>query len=125
MPRRRRGLSRKESAAKPAREGCEKCKEPTLRERMKTPFFSILLCSILMMQIAFAQNAPIAQAPGHPAAAGQTAATSAPTPLPTPAITGPLKAAPPNTFDAGPFKKVAVNGILTGMGLWQGNHVVG
>src|SRR5215472_14693909 len=85
---------------------------------MKTVLFSIL-----MMQTAFAQNPPVAQAPGQPAAAGQTAQT--PTPLPTPAITGPLKAAPPTTFDAGPLKKVAVNGILTGMGLWQGNHVVG
>src|SRR5262245_12947982 len=82
-----------------------------------------VLLSILMMQTAFAQNPPVAQAPGQPAAAGQTAPT--PTPLPTPAITGPLKAAPPNTFDAAPFGKVAGNGILTGMGMWQGNHVVG
>src|SRR6478736_3140480 len=56
---------------------------------------------------------------------GQTPPPSAPTPLPTPAITGPLRAAPPTTFDAGPFGKLAVNGALTGMGLWQGNHVPG
>src|SRR5262249_62369471 len=85
---------------------------------MKTVLFSIL-----MMQTAFAQNPPVAQAPGQPAAAGQTAQT--PTPLPTPAITGPLKAAPPNTFDAGPFGKGAGNGILAGMGLLQGKHRVG
>src|SRR5262249_7122355 len=84
-----------------------------------------LLFSVLMLQIAFAQNPPSAQAPGQPAPAAQPAQTSPPTPLPTPAIIGPLKAAPPTTFDAGPFEKVAVNGILTGMGLWQGNHVAG
>ena len=97
---------------KPARKGSAKYFKTQLRgERMKAVLFSIL-----MMQTAFAQNPPVAQAPSQPAAAGQTAQT--PTPLPTPAITGPLKAAPPNTFDAGPFGKVAGNGILTGMGLW-------
>src|SRR5262245_6821566 len=84
-----------------------------------------LLFSILMMQNAFAQNPPSAQAPGQPAAAGQPAQTSAPTPLPTPAIIGPLNAAVLTASDAGPFDKVAVNGILTGMGLWQENHVLG
>jgi hypothetical protein len=65
------------------------------------------MSSLLLAQVALAQTPP------------------APTPLPTPAITGPLQAAPPNTFDAGPFGKLAVNGALTGMGLWQGNHVPG
>ena len=55
----------------------------------------------------------------------QTSAPPAPAPLPTPSITGPLQAAPPNTFDAGPFGKLSVNGIVSGMGLWQGNHVPG
>jgi len=32
---------------------------------------------------------------------------------------------PPAIFDAGPFGKVAVNGFLSGMGLWQGNHIPG
>ena len=49
----------------------------------------------------------------------------APAPLTTPAITGPLQAAPPNIFDAGPLGKLNVNGIVSGMGLWQGNHVPG
>jgi len=36
-----------------------------------------------------------------------------------------LSGLPPFTFDAGPFGKIAVNGILTGFGLWQDNHVPG
>src|SRR5205823_1325915 len=62
---------------------------------------------------------PDAQAPAAPA---QPPATS---PLPTPAITGPLAAQPPAIFDAGPFGKIAVNGILNGMGSWTGNYVPG
>src|SRR5690349_19503564 len=49
----------------------------------------------------------------------------APAPLTTPAMTGPLQALPPATFDGGPFGKIAVNGILSGTGMWQGNHVPG
>ncbi|HVV47915.1 MAG TPA: outer membrane beta-barrel protein [Bryobacteraceae bacterium] len=52
-------------------------------------------------------------------------AQTPPAPLSTPAVTGPLQAAPPTTFDAGPFGKIAVNGILSGMGLWTGNYVPG
>ena len=57
--------------------------------------------------------------------AGQAAAPAAPSPLPTPPITGPLQAAPPIIFDAGPLGKLNLNGIVSGMGLWQGNHVAG
>jgi Putative beta-barrel porin-2, OmpL-like. bbp2 len=32
---------------------------------------------------------------------------------------------PPAIFDAGPFGKIAVNGILDGLGMWTGNHVPG
>src|SRR5690348_968121 len=49
----------------------------------------------------------------------------APAPLASPAITGPLQGAPPAVFSAGPLGKLAVNGIVSGMGLWQGNHVPG
>lgn len=66
-----------------------------------TYFFSISLC--------WAQNTPPA----------------APAPLPTPSITGPLQQLPPATFDAGPLGKLSVNGLLSGMGLWQSNHVPG
>ncbi len=46
-------------------------------------------------------------------------------PLSTPAITGPLSNLPPAVFDAGFFGKISVNGVLSGMGLVQNNHVPG
>ena len=57
--------------------------------------------------------------------AGQPATPAAPSPLSTPAITGPLHAAPPITLDAGPLGKLDLDGIVSGIGLWQGNHVAG
>jgi Putative beta-barrel porin-2, OmpL-like. bbp2 len=45
--------------------------------------------------------------------------------LPTPAMTGPLATASPHTFDAGPFRKLDVTGIVSGIGMAQGNHVPG
>jgi hypothetical protein len=78
---------------------------------------------------AAAQNAPAPQpADGQmPAdqAAPPPAAAAAPAVLPTPAIVGPLASPPPAMFDAGPFGKIAVNGILDGMGSWTGNYVPG
>ena len=56
---------------------------------------------------------------------GSIDSPSAPAPLPSPAITGPLQAAPPITFEGGPFGKLSLDGIVSGMGLWQGNHVPG
>jgi hypothetical protein len=53
------------------------------------------------------------------------AAPAPATALPTPSITGPLAGIPPVTFDAGPFGKIAVNGILNGYALGQGNYVPG
>ena len=73
------------------------------------------------MQIAFAQN----PSPSQPGAAGQNANPPAPSPLTTPTITGPLQARSPNTFDAGPFGKLDVNGVLDGLGIWTGNYVAG
>ncbi|MGA8029779.1 MAG: outer membrane beta-barrel protein [Bryobacteraceae bacterium] len=72
--------------------------------------YIVLFCAIL--PVCFAQ----APAPAN---------NPAPAPLPTPAITGPLQALPPATFDAGPFGQLSVNGVLSGTGLWQGNHVPG
>lgn len=60
-----------------------------------------------------------------PASSGGATADPPPAALPTPAITGPLAWLPPAFFDAGPFGKVAVNGILDGMGMWTGNYVPG
>jgi Putative beta-barrel porin-2, OmpL-like. bbp2 len=47
------------------------------------------------------------------------------TPLPTPSITGPLQASPPLTIDGGPLGKLDVDGILSGLGLVQSNHIGG
>ncbi len=55
----------------------------------------------------------------------QTTPPPAPTALPTPAITGPLQAAPPIALEGGPLGKLSLNGVVSGMGLWQGNHVPG
>jgi Putative beta-barrel porin-2, OmpL-like. bbp2 len=52
-------------------------------------------------------------------------AAPAPTPLPTPSVTGPLQWLPPALVDAGPVGKMSVNGIASGMGMLQGNHVPG
>ena len=52
--------------------------------------------------------------------AGQPATPAAPSPLSTPAITGPLQAAPPITLDAGPLGKLDLDGIVSGIGLVAG-----
>jgi hypothetical protein len=85
---------------------------------------AIALCFGLA-SVCCAQNAPATQAPDQAKPAEAKPADPAPTALPTPAITGPLQGLPPAVFDAGPFGKIAANGILTGTGLWQGNHVPG
>lgn len=48
-----------------------------------------------------------------------------PPPLPYPALTGPLQTASAFTFDAGVFGKLNVNGIVSGIGVWQGNPLPG
>lgn len=55
----------------------------------------------------------------------QPAAQTTPSPLSTPSITGPLQAAPPITFDGGPLGKLSLDGVLSGIGLVQSNHVAG
>ena len=80
---------------------------------------------MILMPVAFAQNPPAQQGPQQSSTANQNAQPSAPMPLPTPSITGPLQAAPPTTFEAGPFGEIAVNGILDGLGMWTGNYVPG
>jgi hypothetical protein len=73
-----------------------------------------------------AQNATPDQKPAEQKAAEQKPQDPAPpTPLTTPAITGPLAQQPPAMFDAGPFGKIAFNGIVNGYGRWQSNPVPG
>lgn len=88
---------------------------------------AIALCCGLAT-LCTAQNTPAAdpQTPAEGAAAAAApAAPAAPAALPTPSITGPLAGLPPAVFDAGPFGKIAVNGLLSGVGLVQNNHVPG
>ena len=72
-------------------------------------------------------SASAAPAAGQAPAATPAAAPKAdpPAPLTTPAVTGPLAWQPPAMFDAGPLGKIAANGILTGYGQAQSNHVPG
>jgi len=58
-------------------------------------------------------------------ATSQPSTPPAPSALATPSITGPLQGIPPAVFDAGPFGKIDVNGVVSGMGMWQGNHIPG
>jgi hypothetical protein len=59
------------------------------------------------------------------ASASSPEAAPAPAPLTTPSVTGPLQWLPPAMFDAGPLGKIAANGIVTGFGMVQSNHVPG
>ncbi len=77
-----------------------------------------------LTSVCGAQDAPSTPTTDQQKPAEQTPPPPAPTALP--AITGPLQGPPAAIFDAGPFGgKIAVNGILTGLGMWQGNHVPG
>ena len=67
-----------------------------------------------------ASDPPVEQAP-----AAAPAAAPAPAPLSTFVLTGPLQWLPPATFDAGPFGKLSVNGIVTGFAQFQNNPVQG
>ncbi len=52
-------------------------------------------------------------------------APAAPQPLGMPSMTAPLQTAVPHTFDAGPFGKLDITGIVSGIGLVQGNWIPG
>ena len=64
------------------------------------------------------------QSTSSPQSQGQESANApATTPLTTPAITGPLQSVPPVVFDGGPLGKLNLNGVVSGIGVWQGNHI--
>ncbi len=64
--------------------------------------------------------------PAAPAAATPPAAApAAPAPLSMPSMAGPLSTAIPHEIAAGPFGKLEVTGILSGMGWSEGNAVFG
>jgi len=60
--------------------------------------------------------------PATPAAA-PPAAAAAPMPLPTPSMSGPLATGIPHELPAGPFGKIEITGVLSGIGLFNNNPV--
>ncbi len=84
-------------------------------------FSAIALC-LGLVSFCHGQDAPPAQSSDQQATPQAAAPAS---PLPTPAITGPLQAAAPIVIDGGPLGKLDLNGVVSGIGLWQGNHVSG
>src|SRR5580658_7066780 len=84
---------------------------------------AIAFCFGLVSACA-AQDTPATPAPAAAAPADQ-AAPAAPAALSTPSVTGPLSNLPPAVFDAGPFGKIAVNGLLSGLAVGQSNHTPG
>lgn len=66
-----------------------------------------------------------AQTPAAAAAAPAAPADTPPAPLSTFVLSGPLTWLPPMTFDAGPFGKLEVNGIVTGYAVGQNHPVPG
>jgi len=96
---------------------------------MKTFRFAVLGLVLLATLQAFSQqdasSAPADKPPVQAGAPDQQATPAAPAPLPTPTITGPLAAAAPITLEAGPLGKLSLNGIVSGIGLFQSNSVPG
>ena len=97
--------------------------------KVVTTTLALLAVCVGLSTLVRAQTPPATPATDQAKPADQSApAAPTPTPaaaLPTPAITGPVSGVPPLIFDAGPFGKIAVNGIVTGFGQVQGNHVPG
>ncbi|HEY8671568.1 MAG TPA: outer membrane beta-barrel protein [Terriglobales bacterium] len=92
-----------------------------------------LLCSLALLFVVLAailslgQTAPTdpQSAPASTPAPADSAAPAKPAdpqPLPMPSMSGPLQTAPPREMESG---KLAVTGILSGMGWTEGNHVSG
>jgi len=52
-------------------------------------------------------------------------ATATPTPLPAPTMSGPLQPPAPVSFEAGPFGRLNFDGVISGIGVFQGNHLPG
>lgn len=85
---------------------------------------SLVAASGAQDQASTSAALPAAQA-SAPVAAPVAAPDPPPAALPTPSITGPLAGLPPAVFDAGPFGRLSVNGLVGGLGTWTGNYVPG
>ena len=69
-----------------------------------------------------AADVPQDQGTPAPAAGAPPAATPAvPMPLPTPSMSGPLAMGIPHELPAGPFGKIEITGILSGIGMFEDN----
>jgi len=94
--------------------------------RIRLQFFLPFLVLALVALPSFGQNAPSdPQAAPSAAPADNTAAQTKPPdpqPLPMPSMSGPLQTAVPHEVEGG---KLAVTGILSGIGWTEGNHVSG
>ncbi len=84
----------------------------------------VLVAILLFPSFLHAQDEP-APKPADQEPSSTASAPNLPSPLPTPSITGPLQAPPPITLEAGPLGKLSLNGVVSGMGLFQGNVVPG
>lgn len=87
-------------------------------------FAATVLCFGLA-SVGHAQSGTATDSSGQQDTTVQSPPPSAPSPLAIPSITGPLQASAPIIFDGGPLGKLDLDGIVSGMGLWQGNHVPG
>jgi len=92
--------------------------------------FAAAVLGLGLASVSFAQAPAPAAADAKPAdqsapATPAPAAPAAPAALSTPSVTGPLSNLPPAIFDAGPLGKLSVNGLVSGMGMFQNNHVPG
>jgi hypothetical protein len=92
-------------------------------------FLQMLAGTALAIALTAGAQTPATPAPptppATPAPAAPAAPADAPAPLSTFVLTGPLQWLPPAVFDAGPFGKLSVNGILTGFALGQNNPIPG
>jgi Putative beta-barrel porin-2, OmpL-like. bbp2 len=94
---------------------------------LRTRFGCFLtVCVFAMAFSSFGQNAPSdsQSAPSSPPADSTTAQAKPPDPqpLPMPSMSGPLQTAVPHEVEGG---KLAVTGILSGIGWTEGDHIAG
>jgi Putative beta-barrel porin-2, OmpL-like. bbp2 len=92
-----------------------------MRLRYFKNFSAIAVCAGLT-SFCSGQNAPAAQTAEQQDTPQATAPAS---PVSTASITGPLQAAAPIVIDGGALGKLDLDGVVSGIGLWQGNHVPG
>jgi len=93
-----------------------------MKRKISLPVCIFAVLPLALSTTMAAQNTS-SQAPQNQQASPPSSASTSP--LPTPSITGPLQGSPPIVFDGGPFGQLNLDGILSGSGLWQGNHVAG